>query len=381
MDKNDLSIIANKIASEGIEIKNKDSLKDIYKLNDLKSSLDEFDILIKEVKYKKQELTLIFYLGLFNLIDLTEIKSYDIKKLDSYPLLKGGLIKYFLGHITITYKTPEISFNRNYFSFIDQWYSYKLHPMKPLFSLLNWIYRDDKEFFFDLFFKDNSNYLFITLVHGGIIDDFEFDETHIHLACDDEIKLYAIFYYLINPHHYLQNYDVENFKSNLSLIMKIPLNFLMKIVLDYIRSSHVNIVHMEFVNMIKENDALFYKTFNKMEIYNFYELQSFLFLLKYGSFNFQNTFFKCILKKLESLLMHKFIHIEINDLKLFYSYLSKKQISDVILLLIKIKENLVFVSEFDLQVRYEKYLIDIGEYDKLTELIEFSLSFKVAENK
>lgn len=36
MDKNDLSIIANKIASEGIEIKNKDSLKDIYKLNDLK---------------------------------------------------------------------------------------------------------------------------------------------------------------------------------------------------------------------------------------------------------------------------------------------------------------------------------------------------------
>lgn len=225
MDKNDLSIIANKIASEGIEIKNKDSLKDIYKLNDLKSSFDEFDILIKEVKYKKQELTLIFYLGLFNLIDFTEIKSCDIKKLDSYPLLKGSLIKYFLGHISITYKTPEISFNRNYFSFIDQWYSYKLHPMKPLFSLLNWIYRDDEEFFFDLFFKDNSNYLFITLVHGGIIEDFEFDEKYIQFGCDDEIKLYAIFYYLINPYHYLQNYDVENFKSNLSLIMEIPLNF------------------------------------------------------------------------------------------------------------------------------------------------------------
>ena len=63
MDKNDLSIIANKIASEGIEIKNKDSLKDIYNLNDLKSLFDEFFILINEVKYKKQELTLIFYLG------------------------------------------------------------------------------------------------------------------------------------------------------------------------------------------------------------------------------------------------------------------------------------------------------------------------------
>ena len=376
MDKNDLNILANKISSEGIEIKNKDFLKGIYNLNDLRNSLDEFDILINEVKYKKQEITLIFYLGLFNLIDFTEVKSVDIKKIDSYPLLKGGLIKYFLGHITITYKSPEISFNRNYFSFIDKWYSYKLHPMKPLFSLLNWIYNDDREFFFDLFFKDKSNYFFISLIHGGIIENFDFDEKFIQFDCEDEIKLYAIFYYFINPYHYLQNYDVENFKLNLSLIMKIPLNFLMKIVLDYIRSSHVKFVPMEFVDMIKENVVLFYETFYRIEIYNFYELQSFLFLLEYDSVNFQNTLFKCILKKLEYLLMNKFIHIEIDDLKLFYSYLTKKQISEVTLLLIKIKENLVFVSEFDLQVRYKKYLIDIAKYDKLTELIEFSRSFK-----
>ena len=376
MDKNDLNIIANKIASEGIEIKNKDSLKDIYNLNDLKSSFNEFDILINEVKYKKQEVTLIFYLGLFNLIDFTEIKSWNIKKLDSYPLLKGGLIKYFLGHLTITYKSPEISFNRNYFSFIDQWYSYKLHPMKPLFSLLNWIYRDDKKFFFDLFFKDKSNYLFITLVHGGIIEDFKFDEKYIQFGCEDEIKLYAIFYYFINPYQYLQNYDVENFKSNLDIIMKIPLNFLMKIVLDYIRSEHVKIIPIEFVNMINENDTLFYETFNCMKLNNIRELQSFLFLLDYGSVHFQDIMFKFILKKIESLLSRQFIFVEIDDLKLIYESLSKEQISEVILLLIKIKENLVFVSEFDLQIRYKKYLIDIRKYNQLNDLIEFSLSFK-----
>lgn len=376
MDKNDLNIIANKIASEGIEIKNKDSLKDIYNLNDLKSSFNEFDILINEVKYKKQEVTLIFYLGLFNLIDFTEIKSWNIKKLDSYPLLKGGLIKYFLGHLTITYKSPEISFNRNYFSFIDQWYSYKLHPMKPLFSLLNWIYRDDKKFFFDLFFKDKSNYLFITLVHGGIVEDFKFDEKYIQFGCEDEIKLYAIFYYFINPYHYLQNYDVENFKSNLDIIMKIPLNFLMKIVLDYIRSEHVKIIPIEFVNMINENDTLFYETFNCMKLNNIRELQSFLFLLDYGSVHFQDIMFKFILKKIESLLSRQFIFVEIDDLKLIYESLSKEQISEVILLLIKIKENLVFVSEFDLQIRYKKYLIDIRKYNQLNDLIEFSLSFK-----
>lgn len=376
MDKNDLNIIANKIASEGIEIKNKDSLKDIYNLNDLKSSFDEFDILINEVKFKKQEVTLIFYLGLFNLIDFTEIKSWNIKKLDSYPLLKGGLIKYFLGHITITYKSPEISFNRNYFTFIDQWYSYKLHPMKPLFSLLNWIYRDDKEFFFDLFFKDKTNYLFITLIHGGIIEDFKFDEKYIQFGCEDEIKLYAIFYYFINPYHYLQNYDDENFKSNLDIIMKIPLNFLMKIVLDYIRSEHVKIVPIEFVNMINENDTLFYETFNCMKLNNIRELQSFLFLLDYDSVHFQDIMFKFILKKFESLLSRQFIFVEIDDLKLIYESLSKEQISEVILLLIKIKENLVFVSEFDLQIRYKKYLIDIRKYNQLNDLIEFSLSFK-----
>ena len=378
MDKNDLNVIANKIASEGIEIKNKDFLKDIYiyNLNDLKTSFDEFDILINEIKYKKQEVTLIFYLGLFNLIDFTEIKSWNIKKLDSYSLLKGGLIKYFLGHLTITYKSPEISFNRNYFSFIDQWYSYKLHPMKPLFSLLNWIYRDDKEFFFDLFFKDKSNYLFITLVHGGIIEDFKFDEKYIQFGCEDEIKLYAIFYYFINPYHYLQNYDVENFKSNLDIIMKIPLNFLMKIVLDYIRSDYVKIVPIEFINIINENDTLFYETFNSMKLNNIRELQSFLFLLDYGSAYFQDIMFKLILKKFESLLLRQYIFVEIDDLKLIYERLSKEQISEVILLLIKIKENLVFVSEFDLQIRYAKYLIDIRKYNQLNDLIEFSLSFK-----
>ena len=141
MDKSDLNILVKKIASEGIQIINKDFLKDIYDINDLKSSFDEFDNIIKEIEYKKHEITLIFYLGLFNLIDFNEVKSLgDIRKLKSYSLLKGGLIKYFLGHIKITYKSPKVPFYRNYFSFIDRWFSYKVFPMKPLFSLLNWIY-------------------------------------------------------------------------------------------------------------------------------------------------------------------------------------------------------------------------------------------------
>lgn len=56
--------------------------------------------------------------------------------------------------------------------------------------------------------------------------------------------------------------------------------------------------------------------------------------------------------------------------------MNEKQISDVIRLLIKIKENLLFLSEFDLQIRYKKYLIDIEKFKKLNELIEFSFSFK-----
>ena len=66
MDKSDLNILVKKIASEGIQIINKDFLKDIYDINDLKSSFDEFDNIIKEIEYKKHEITLIFYLGLFN---------------------------------------------------------------------------------------------------------------------------------------------------------------------------------------------------------------------------------------------------------------------------------------------------------------------------
>ena len=377
MNVEDLNMIASKIASEGIEVNDKNYLRDIYNLDDFNKLFSEFDCLIDKIKYKKQENTLIFFLGLFNLIDSSKIKLLcEIPKLKSFNLLKGGLIKYFIGNLDITIESYEIPFKGNYLSRINQWFDYKIRPIRPLFLLMRWIYFYDKELFFELLFMEKSNYIFLTFVHGGIVENLDFEEKYIQFDCNDEIKLYAIFYYFINPIYYLQYYDVENFKSNLDIIMKIPLNFLMKIVLDYIRFDHVKVVPIEFINMINENDTIFYKTFNCMKLKNIRELKSFLFLLDYGPVYFQEIMFKIILKKFESLLLRQFISVEINDLKLIYERLSKEQISKVILLLIKIKENLVYVSEFDLQIRYKKYLTDIHKYNKLNDLIKFSLSLK-----
>ena len=112
-----------------------------------------------------------------------------------------------------------------------------------------------------------------------------------------------------------------------------------------------------------------------MEIHNFQDLQSFLFLLDCGSINFQSYLFKLILNKLNILLMNKYIFIECPHLNLFYKSLNQQQIHEVIVLFGKIKENLIFTSELDLQIRNDRYYIDIRKYGQLEELIQFSISY------
>ena len=375
MNAEDLNRIASKIASEGIEVNDKDSLRDIYDFDDFDKLFSEFDCLIDKIKYKKQEITLIFYLGLFNLIDSSKIKLLcDVPKLKSFDLLKGGLIRYFIGNLDITIESYEIAFHGNYLSRINQWYDYKIRPIKPLFLLLRWIYFYDRELFFELLFKEKSNYIFLTFVHGGIVENLDFEEKYIQFDCNDEIKFYAIFYYFIKPFQYLPD-SAKVLKDNLSMIFKIPLNFLMKIILDYIRCSQLSMGSVKFTDIIIENSELFFKTFESMEIHNFQDLQSFLFLLDCGSINFQSYLFKLILNKLNILLMNKYIFIECSDLDFFYKSLNQQQIHEVIVLFGKIKENLIFTSELDLQIRNDRYYIDIRKYGQLEELIQFSISY------
>lgn len=375
MNVEDLNLIASKIASEGIEVNDKDSLRDIYNFDDFNKLFREFDCLIDKIEYKKQEITLIFYLGLFNLIDSSKIKLLcEIPEIKSFDLLKGGLIRYFIGNLDITMESYEISFHGNYLSRIDQFYDYKIRPMNPLFLLLRWIYFYDRELFFELLFMEKSNYIFLTFVHGGIVENLDFEEKYIQFDCTDEIKLYAIFYYFIKPFQYLPG-SAEVLKDNLSMIFKIPLNFLMKIILDYVRCSHLSKGSVKFTDFIIENSELFFKTFESLEIQNFHDLQSFLFLLDCGSINFQSYLFELILNKLNILLMNKYIFIECSDLDFFYKSLNQQQIHEVIVLFEKIKQNLIFTSELDLQIRNDCYYIDIRKYGQLEDLIQFSISY------
>ena len=375
MNADDLSNISCKIASEGIEVYDKNFLKEIYNTDDLNQLFEEFDSLISRIKYKKQDITLIFYLGLFNLIDSSKFKLLSEVTQNSFDLLRGGLTKYFKGHLDITIESYEISFHGNFLARIDQWNEYKTLPMRPLFLLLRWIYHSQPELFFELLFEDESNIIFLTFVHGGIVENIDFDEKHINFDCTDEIKFYAIFYYFIKPFQYLQDSD-EVLEKNLSIILNIPLNYLMQIILDFIRYPQMSNIPVKFINIIIENCDLLFKKFNIMEISNIYDLQSFLFLLHYGSSNFQKTLFNSILNKLEHLIGGRFIHIKTEDLKVFYGLLDRKQISEIILLLKRAQKDLIFVSEFDSQIRINEYITDTEKYAHLDNLILYSTSFE-----
>ncbi len=74
-------------------------------------------------------------------------------------------------------------------------------------------------------------------------------------------------------------------------------------------------------------------------------------------------------------LMNKYIFIECSDLDFFYKSLNQQQIHEVIVLFEKIKENLIFTSELDLQIRNDRYYIDIRKYGQLEDLIQFSISY------
>ena len=73
--------------------------------------------------------------------------------------------------------------------------------------------------------------------------------------------------------------------------------------------------------------------------------------------------------------MNKYIFIECPHLNLFYKSLNQQQIHEVIVLFEKIKENLIFTSELDLQIRNDRYHIDIRKYGQLEDLIQFSISY------
>ena len=128
MNLEELKELSNKIIKNGIAIKDKEYLKELYRndnydilFNELNEILNEFEIIEnerlkkREIKHFKQRYAFAFYIGFFNINSEQHIDELpDITKPDSYKYLKGGLMLYFKDKIKIKYNYSKVTpYNNN----------------------------------------------------------------------------------------------------------------------------------------------------------------------------------------------------------------------------------------------------------------------------
>lgn len=87
------------------------------------------------------------------------------------------------------------------------------------------------------------------------------------------------------------------------------------------------------------------------------------------SFLSKSQLFESILKKLKFKLSEEYITINESDWETFLDNLDINEIKKILRLLKEMKNNLKYLSELDKEIRFKKYLIDIGKYNKFNELL------------
>lgn len=144
---------------------------------------------------------------------------------------------------------------------------------------------------------------------------------------------------------------------------------LIKIIIDYIKYQETKIIPLELLEIVKNNLEQFYKEYDEVKISNINEIYQ-LYSIKHWSFLSKSRLFKLILKKLKFKLSEEHITINKSDWKKFLSNLDINEIKKTLKLLEELKNNIKFTSELDKEIRFKKYLIDIGKYEKINELIK-----------
>ena len=69
------------------------------------------------------------------------------------------------------------------------------------------------------------------------------------------------------------------------------------------------------------------------------------------------------------MFMKKCITIDLNDWDVFLSLLNQYELIQIKKLINSLKNDLVYVSELDKEIRYAKYLIDFNKREKFDELL------------
>lgn len=246
-------------------------------------------------------------------------------------------------------------------------------------TLLRWIYLYDKKQFYTLLFNEKHNHIFLSTLKGFIIENFKINPEYVYWESNDNIKLYGLFYYLMYPCINADNLglnedELNEWNFNKRLIPKINNKQLIKIIIDYIKCKETKMIPNELLEIIKNNQEQFYKEYDKIEILNINELNH-LYQIKQSSYLSEMKLFEILLKKIKLKLSEEHITINEIDWKNFLNLLNTHELKKILQIMKEIQNDLKYTSELDKEIRFKKYLIDTGKYNKINELI------KIYDNK
>ena len=377
MNFEELKELTKKIMKNGIKINDKDYLKELYQNNNPEILFNELNEILRTCESPRLRLcyTFAYYIGFFNTYSEQNINELpNITELESYNYLRGGLSLYFKDEMKIKYNYSKVTSYNNKYSFVSNWYPRPFSTHYSLQMLLNWIYLHDEKQFNKLIFNEEHNHIFLSTLKGSIIRNFKINPNYIDWNCDDDIKLYGLFNYLMYPFTRdpqklnLNKEELDIWRFNISLIKRMNKEKLIQIIINYMANKETKIIPKELLEIIEENIDLFYIEYDKIKILNINELNQ-LYSIKHCHFLSKSKLFELILKKLKIKLSKEHITINKEDWKKFIDNLDINEIKKILKLLEELKNNLKYTSELDEQIRFKKYLIDTQKYDKFDELI------------
>ena len=361
-----------------------EQIKKIYGEDDYKVLIDEFEEFIRNIDSKdKPKLSLLFYSTLLVIQEdkLNAIVDY-CKDNDSLRYFKIGLNIFLRGKYSDIKYEIEMGINnhQNILEGIDflSGYAGEIgHNLSHIILIFKLIYQIDKNTFFDYLKEDKQNGIYLYFMISPELE-FEYQNLIDLLNSKDAIKRNGAFNYLMHKFHYLvYDYnDGDEINEEISLELIDIAKITEGVEIDKRIELIVNYIFLEnkfpdfFINEIKNADIdlllKFIRKQNHNKLSNIIKLE--VFINHRSATEIQKVFVDKMLEWVKKWALESTWSKYKSSIKDILNDLDKDIRTKFREDIKKLKTNL-FISKFDRQVRYSKFLNDNHKKEIIDDIL------------
>lgn len=362
----------------------KPDIERIFGSNDIENLLVQFENSVESFEKKsKPEFTLMFFIALMILYDTQDKYSYLIKRTDNkeyLKYLKAGIRKYIQGKSSSFRYKHDLSYEdyKNPYEFVHIFSGYLPNyemQLRGFLNVLEFFLYKNQESFFEILSVDVQNTMTLTAVLNSRVNlrwDYLADWL---INSEDELKQNVGLYYILSKGDRLAriSYDdrdekeLQDYLEQLKLFLKsLDEKKVSKLLLNYQFSNKKSLtVTYEYFKVIDAQDLIEYNLKDrKISLFEICVLND---ICKY----IQS---KEALEELISEKFFKWLRFNCNE------YIWDKYKENLLLIINSLKEKLnielcvknisdnLYVSDFDREIRYRKYLQDVTKLKVINDI-------------